>query len=67
MCLHRAGSKRSTFSKEVSEKNTSFLSVLLWGWEIKYRKLRGASQTVTRFYMQMKGVLPMASGVIIID
>lgn len=39
MCLHRAGSERSRFSREVSEKNAPFLSTPFWGQEIKCRKL----------------------------
>lgn len=39
MCLRRAGSERSHFSREISEKNAPLLSIPLWGQEIKWRKL----------------------------
>lgn len=54
------------FKQNLREKCSLLVRPVL-GMGNKMWKTGGASQTVARFFIQMKGVLPMASGVIIID
>lgn len=55
MCLHRTGSKRLLFSREVSEENAPFLSIPFWGWEVKCGKLEVPAKPSPDSSFKLKG------------